>query len=172
MASKKIGLLELISEDFKTQREGLLSQGFWALFVYRLSHPRMKCRIPVVRQLWGLANLLMLKFIEVTCGISLPEAATVGRRLQIEHFGSIIIHGAAVIGDDCLIRHCVTLGNKSSDRPMEAPRLGNNVNIGAGAKIIGNVLIGDFASIGANAVVTKDVPARSIAVGVPAKIIR
>jgi serine O-acetyltransferase len=104
-------------------------------------------------------------------GIELPYTATVGRRVIFEHQHGIVIHGNCVIGDDCIIRQGVTLGNKSLDRPEEAPNLGNRVNVGAGAKILGAVIIGDDASIGANAVVLKDVPPGAVAVGIPAKII-
>lgn len=166
-----MNLLELIAEDLRTHREGLLSQGFWAVMVYRFSHPRMKVRSKIVRVPYYILNRLMQKFIEVSCGISLPEATTVGRRLNIEHFGSIIIHGAAVIGDDVIIRQGVTIGNRSESEPGVAPVIGNRVVIGAGAKILGRVHVGDGAVVGANAVVLKDVPAGAFAVGVPARII-
>lgn len=165
-----MGLFSTIAEDFRTQQEGLLSQGFWALLVYRLSHPRLRCRIPVVRQVWYLVNRLAGKFIEMTMGIMLPEGARIGRRLRIEHFGAIIIHGATVIGDDCVIRQGVTTGIKDTSDITAAPRIGNHVDIGAGAKIIGKLVIGDHVAIGANAVVIRDVPPMSIAVGVPATI--
>jgi serine O-acetyltransferase len=102
-------------------------------------------------------------------GIELPYTATVGRRVVIEHQHGIVIHGQTVIGDDCIIRQGVTLGNKTLDRPEDAPRLGNRVNVGAGAKVLGLVIIGDDATIGANAVVVKDVPPGALAMGIPAK---
>jgi serine O-acetyltransferase len=76
-----------------------------------------------------------------------------------------------VIGDESIIRQGVTLGNKTLDRPLDAPTLGKRVNVGAGAKILGAVSIGDGASIGANAVVLDDVPAGAVAVGIPAKVL-
>lgn len=165
-------MIKLIIEDLKSQREGLLSQGFWALLCYRLSHPRTRCRIPVVKQVWYILNRLCGKLVEITTGIMLPESAKLGRRLTIEHFGSIIVHGASVIGDDCVIRQGVTIGIRSMDRPMEAPKIGNRVQVGAGAKLLGAITVGDGAVIGANAVVIQDVPAGAIAVGVPAQIRR
>lgn len=162
-------MIGLILEDLRTQREGILAQGFWALLCHRLSHPRMRCRIPIVRQIWFLVNRLAGKWTEMMTGIMLPEGATVGRRLSIEHFGSIIIHGQTVIGDDCVLRQGVTLGNLDGAR-NGAPVLGDRVQIGAGAKILGNVHIGNDAVIGANAVVLRDVPAGALAVGVPAQI--
>ncbi|NOU42967.1 MAG: serine acetyltransferase [Methyloglobulus sp.] len=80
----------------------------------------------------------------------------------------IVIHGLSVIGDDCMIRQGVTIGNRHVDKPLEAPILGSRVNVGAGAKILGKIVIGDDVDIGANAVVIKDVPTNHIAVGVPA----
>lgn len=83
----------------------------------------------------------------------------------------IIIHGYSTIGKDSIIRQGVTLGNRYVDRPLDAPQLGARVNVGAGAKMLGLVTIGDGASIGANAVVIKDIPEEKTAVGIPAKII-
>lgn len=163
-------VIRLIIEDLRTQREGLLSQGFWALLCYRLSHLRLRCRVPVLRQGWFVLNRLAGKATEMTTGIMIAESATIGRRLVIEHFGNIIVHGATVIGDDCVIRQGVTIGNRHMNEPMAAPKLGNRVQVGAGAKLLGRITIGDDAVIGANAVVVKDVPAGAVAVGVPAQI--
>jgi serine acetyltransferase len=90
----------------------------------------------------------------------------------IEHQGDIIVHGNAVLGDECIIRQGVTIGNRRMDRPQEAPNLGKGVNVGAGAKILGAVTIGDCANIGANAVVCNDVAANTTVVGIPARPIR
>lgn len=155
-------------EDLRGYREGLLAQGFWALQVYRFGHARFGVRSPWIRKPWGALHLLLAKFIELSCGISIGATAQIGRRLVIEHFGGIVIHGHAVIGDDCMIRQGVTIGNKNRERPLEAPTIGSRVDIGAGAKLLGAIYIGDDSSIGANAVVLIDVPANAIAVGVPA----
>jgi serine O-acetyltransferase len=90
----------------------------------------------------------------------------------IEHQHGIIVHGDAVIGDDCILRHGVTIGNRTLDRPHDAPRIGDGVNIGAGAKILGGVVVGDGAQIGANSVVVNDVPPHSTATGIPARVTR
>lgn len=165
-------LPKIILEDLRAHREGVFAQGFWALLVYRYSRPRLRCSNRVLRKLWYIPNLLGRKVIEMTCGIMLPEGADIGHRLNIEHFGGIIVHGAATIGDDCVLRQGVTLGNKVDDRPHDAPRLGNRVDVGAGAKILGAVTIGDDAIIGANSVVVRDVPAGAVVAGIPARIIR
>lgn len=157
-----------IIEDMKAQREGLLSLGFWALLVYRFGHARYCVQSRWLRLPWTLIYLILNKLTEIFCGIVIGGNATIGRRLIIEHHGAIVIHGASVIGNDCVIRQGVTLGIRRMDKPNEAPRIGNRVNIGAGAKILGGVRIGDDVSIGANAVVLCDVPAGCIAVGVPA----
>jgi serine O-acetyltransferase len=104
-------------------------------------------------------------------GIELPYTAKVGRRVIFEHQHGIVVHGATVIGDDCILRQGVTLGIRTLDKLEDAPVLGKNVNVGAGAKIIGHVHVGDGANIGANAVVLEDVPAKALAVGVPARIV-
>jgi serine O-acetyltransferase len=107
---------------------------------------------------------------QIVTGIDLPCEVKIGRRLLIEHFGGIVVSGDAVIGDDVVLRHGVTIGLRRTGVPV-SPTIGNRVDIGAGAKILGPILIGDDVLIGANAVVLEDVPPRSIAVGVPAKII-
>jgi serine O-acetyltransferase len=94
--------------------------------------------------------------------------ATLGKRLMLPHPNGVVIHEDAVIGDDCMIMQQVTIGMIGDG---EVPVLGNNIYVGAGAKIIGKVKIGDGARIGANAVVTVDVPPGCTAVGVPAKVI-
>jgi len=165
------GVWRLIGEDRSTQREGLLAQGFWALAVYRLSHRRLALRPGLIRTLWGGLSLMATKAVECSCGISLPEGVTIGRRLRIEHFGGVIVHSCTVIGDDCLLRQNVTLGNRSEAQPMDAPVLGNRVQVGAGAVVLGKVRIGDDAIIGANAVVLADVPEGAVAVGNPARLI-
>jgi serine O-acetyltransferase len=105
-------------------------------------------------------------------GIELPWTVELGRRPVIEHQGAIVVHGYTVIGDDCVIRQGVTIGNRRLDAPFDAPRLGARVSVGAGAQILGSVTIGDDARIGANAVVLADVPAGATAVGVPAVVVR
>ena len=107
---------------------------------------------------------------EILTGIELPCEVTLGRRFRIDHFGGIIISGDAVFGDDCVIRNGVTVGLKNTGF-RGSPILGDRVDVGAGAKILGKIRIGDDVSIGANAVVLTDVPSNSIAVGIPARII-
>ena len=158
-------------EDLRVAREGVFSLGFWALQVYRLGHWRYRFRSRLVRYPLAALHLFLAKLAEMLSGITIGVSARIGRRLVIEHSGAIVVHGNSVIGDDCIIRQGVTIGNRRMDRPLEAPHIGNRVNIGAGAKILGAVRVGDDADIGANAVVLTDVPQGSLAVGVPARII-
>jgi serine O-acetyltransferase len=158
-------------EDLRAAREGVLSLGFWALQVYRLGHLRYRFQSKLVRYPLGALHVVLSKLAEMLCGVTIGVSAKIGRRLVIEHSGAIVVHGHAVLGDDCIIRQGVTIGNRYMNKPLEAPTIGHRVNIGAGAKILGAVHIGDDAEIGANAVVIKDVPAGAVAVGVPARII-
>jgi serine O-acetyltransferase len=112
----------------------------------------------------------MFKFIQIVTGIELPCEASIGKRFRIDHFGGIIISGDTVLGDDVVVRNGVTIGLRRTG-VRGSPVIGNRVDIGAGAKILGSIAVGDDVAIGANAVVLKDVPANSIAVGVPARII-
>jgi serine O-acetyltransferase len=105
-------------------------------------------------------------------GIEIHPGATIGRRLVIDHGSGVVIGETAVIGDDVLIYHGVTLGGKTLDPVKRHPTVGNRVILGAGAKLIGNITIGDDCRVGANAVVTKNMPAGTVAVGVNAKLIR
>jgi len=168
-----MSIRESILADLRAHpREGLLAQGFWALQIYRLGHSRFRMRSRLVRGMIRVIHLMLNKFAEIFLGISIGDSAVIGRGLTIEHFGGIVIHGSTRIGDNCLIRQGVTIGNRYMDRPLEAPIIGNNVVIGAGAKILGKVHVGDNAVIGANAVVLKDVPSGATAVGVPATVIK
>jgi serine O-acetyltransferase len=154
------------------KREKILAQGFWALQIYRFGHIRYKFSSKLIRYPLGVVHILLNKISEILFGITIGVEAKIGKRLVIEHFGAIVIHGKTVIGDDCIIRQGVTIGNKTMNKPHDAPTLGNNVNVGAGAKILGKVIIGNNVDIGANAVVINDVPDNYIAVGVPAKLIK
>jgi serine O-acetyltransferase len=161
--------VNIILEDLKAQREGIFGLGFWALLVYRFGHARYRIKNKYVRAPWTILYLILAKLIEIFCGITIGSAATIGRRLTIEHHGCIVVHGATVMGDDCLIRHGVTLGNTGYRDPFGAPRVGSRVQIGAGAKILGRVSVGNDVIIGANAVVVHDVPDKAIVGGVPAR---
>lgn len=142
---------------------GLLSQGFQALFVYRAFRWFYERHIPTQP-----ARFFIERFVEIITGISIPAQAQIGKGLRIHHFGGIIVHSDAVIGEYCTLYHGVTLGDRGGWGG--APHIGNHVVIGAGAKLLGQIEVGDNCQIGANAVVRMSVPPGCLAVGVPAVI--
>ncbi len=159
-----------LREDLRAYDGDWSRQGFWVMVVYRFGRWRYGVRLRLLRKLFSLLYKIAFKLVQIITGVELPCEAVVGKNFRIDHFGGIIVSGYAVFGDDCIIRNGVTVGLRNEDKP-EAPRIGNNVSIGAGAKVLGPITIGDNVKIGANAVVIKDVPSNSIAVGVPAKVL-
>ena len=105
-------------------------------------------------------------------GIEIHPGATIGKRLVIDHGMGIVIGETAEIGDDCLIYHGVTLGGTGKDVGKRHPTIGNHVLIGTGAKVLGPITVGDGSRVAANAVVLKDIPENSTAVGSPARVVR
>jgi serine O-acetyltransferase len=145
--------------------------GFRAVAVHRFGVWRMTVEPKILRAPFSILYRLCYRHVRNVYGIDLPCTVKLGERVVIEHSSGIIVHGNAEIGDDSILRQGVTLGNRYMDKPLDAPRLGKRVNVGAGAKILGAVTIGDDAQIGANAVVLEDVPACATAVGVPARLV-
>jgi serine O-acetyltransferase len=166
-----IGLLALLREDFHVNGGKLMEQGFWAIAVHRFGNWRMGIRFKPLRAPMTVLYRMLYSFVEITTGISLPYTVALGRRVRIWHHSGIILNARA-IGDDVHIRQNTTMGVISIERADEIPRIGNRVDIGCGACILGGVTVGDDCTIGANAVVTADVPPNSMAVGIPARIIR
>ena len=158
-----------LKEDLKSYKGDWSCQGFWVMIVYRFGRWRYTIKSGLLRKPFSLLYKILYKFIQVITGIELPCEVTVGKNFRIDHFGGIIISGFASFGDNCVIRDGVTVGLRRVDDPV-APQIGNNVDIGTGAKVLGGITIGDNVVIGANAVVLEDVPPNSIAVGVPARI--
>jgi serine O-acetyltransferase len=165
------GLFALLREDLKTHDGGLFEQGFWAVAVHRLGNWRMGIRPKLLRAPFSLLYRFMFKWVQWTCGITLPYTVKIGRRVRIWHHGGMVLHAAA-IGDDVHIRQNTTFGIARRDRLHELPTIEDRVDIGCGAVIIGKITIGHDSVIGANAVVVGDVPPHSLAAGVPAKIVK
>lgn len=138
--------------------------GLHALMMHRLAHGLW------LRNWKWLARFLS-HIARFFTGIEIHPGATIGRRVFIDHGMGIVIGETAEIGDDCTLYHGVTLGGVSWNAGKRHPTLGRGVVIGAGAKILGPILLHDGAKIGCNAVVVKDVPAGATAVGIPAHII-
>lgn len=163
-------MFDNIRADFRAHGSNWGAQGFWAMAVYRLGRWRYGVRPVLLRKMFSLLYKVLYKMIQVIAGIELPCEAVVGKNFVIDHFGGVVVSGDARIGDNCRIRTGVVIGLARVADPC-APVIGNNVDIGAGAKLIGRISIGDNVNIGANSVVTSDVPSDSTAVGVPARII-
>ncbi|AEE45553.1 serine O-acetyltransferase EpsC [Cellulomonas fimi] len=138
--------------------------GVHAVWVYRLAH-RM-WREPALR----LPARLLSQLARAATGIEIHPGARLGRRLFIDHGMGVVVGETAEVGDDVVLFHGSTLGGKSMRRGKRHPTLGDGVVVGAGAKILGPVWVGNGAQVGANAVVIHDVPAGAIAVGVPATV--
>jgi serine O-acetyltransferase len=158
-----------VRHDLNTYRGDWAAQGFWVMLVYRFGRWRYGVRPALVRKIFSFIYKFLFKVVQIVTGIELPCEVEVGNHFVIDHFGGIVISGYAKFGDNCRIRNGVVVGLKNIDEPC-APTIGNNVDIGAGAKLLGNIKIGNNVVIGANAVVLTDVPDNSIAVGVPAVI--
>jgi serine O-acetyltransferase len=162
-------VFENIREDWRTYERDWTRRGLWVMAVYRFGNWRYGIRNRVIRMPFSVAYKLLKVLSEILTGIELPCEVKLGRRFRIEHFGGIVISGDAVFGDDCIIRNGVTVGLRHTGE-RGAPVIGARADIGAGAKILGSIHIGDDVAVGANAVVIADVPSNSIAVGVPAKV--
>lgn len=162
-------MFDNIRSDLAAHRGDWGAQGFWAMLVYRFGRWRYRVRPAPLRKLFSLVYRFLYKLVQIVTGIELPCEVPVGRGLVIEHSGGIVISGFARFGEHCRIRNGVVVGLARVDEPC-APWIGDHVDIGAGAKLLGGIRIGDHAVIGANAVVLQDVPAHSIAVGVPAVV--
>lgn len=173
-SNQPIGFWALLREDLsvpigrdpaiKSRWELLFNYpGVWAVLWHRLAHA-------LCRRGWQLPARWVAGIAEGLSGVDIHPAATIGRRLFIDHGIGVVIGATAVIGDDVTIYQQVTLGGVSLNQGKRHPTIGDNVVIGAGARVLGDILIGNGAKIGANSVVVKAVPAGCTAVGIPARI--
>ncbi|HEX4792716.1 MAG TPA: hypothetical protein VH370_02935 [Humisphaera sp.] len=165
-----MSLFAQIAEDWRSHGRDWTRPGFRAVATHRFGQWRQKLRWKIVRAPMSMIYRAMYRRCRNVYGIEIPQTARIGRRVVFEHQGGIVIHPDAVIGDECIIRQGVTLGVRRAN-VQEAPILAIGVDVGAGAKILGPVRVGNRATIGANAVVLCDVPDGATAVGVPARII-
>lgn len=170
-----MSLLSAVREDLRNARahdpaargdleNALVYSGLHAIWSHRVAHRLW--RRPALR---GLARVLS-QFTRLLTGIEIHPGATIGRRFFIDHGFGVVIGETTEIGDDVMLYHGVTLGGRSLNRGKRHPTVGDRVTIGAGAKVLGPLRIGDDSAIGANAVITRDVPANSIATGIPAVV--
>ncbi len=170
--SLPLPLWQQIKEDWVAHGCDWTKPGFRAVAVLRFGVWRMTIASRLLRFPFNILHTACYRRVRNNYGIDLPYTVQLGRRVVIEHQGAIVIHGYCTIGDDSIIRQGVTLGNRYLDRPLESPKLGCRVNVGAGAKILGNVTIADDATIGANAVVLSDVAIGETVVGIPARVVK
>ena len=139
--------------------------GLWALFFHRIAHWFYKKGLRFLPRFISAIGLFLTT-------IDIHPAATLGRRVFIDHGVGVVIGETAILGNDVIVYQQVTLGGVSTSKGKRHPTLGNGVVIGAGAKILGNITIGENSKVGANSVVVKDVPADSTAVGIPARVLK
>jgi serine O-acetyltransferase len=141
------------------------SPGLHAIWIYRGTH-----KLWQQRRARPLARVISTVARAVT-GVEIHPGAEIGRRFFIDHGMGVVIGATAVVGDDVMLYHGVTLGGRSLARGTKRhPTVGDRVTIGAGARVLGNIEIGDDVQIGANSVVVKPVPAGAVATGIPARI--
>jgi serine O-acetyltransferase len=162
-------MLENIREDWVNYSRDLSAPGMWVMVVYRFGRWRYTIRYSIIRKPLSFLYKVLFAFIGAITGAELPCEAELGRRVRIDHPHGLVVSGDAKLGDDVILRNGVTIGLRRTGK-RGSPIIGNRVDIGAGAKILGEIKIGDDCSVGANAVVLTDVPPRSIAVGVPAQV--
>jgi serine O-acetyltransferase len=141
----------------------LLYSGFHAIFMYRISHALLFLKIPLLPR-------LISQLTKFFTGIEIHPGAKIGKGLFIDHGLGVVIGETSVLGNDVTLYQDVTLGGTGKEKGKRHPTIGNNVVVGAGAKILGNIEIGDNSYVGANAVVIKNVPPNSTVVGVPGRI--
>jgi serine O-acetyltransferase len=138
--------------------------GLHAVWIHRLSHRLWRWRLKLLAR-------LLSQLARWLTGIEIHPGATIGKRFFIDHGMGVVIGETAEIDDDCTLYHGVTLGGTSWEKAKRHPTLGKNVVVGAGAKILGPITIGDNARVGSNSVVVKDVPAGATVVGIPGRIV-
>lgn len=138
--------------------------GLHALVAYRFAHRLYKWKIPLIPR-------IISYLTRIVTGIEIHPGARIGRRFFIDHGEGVVIGETTIIGNDVLIYQQVTLGGTGKESGKRHPTLGNNVIVGAGAKVLGSIVIGDYVRIGAGSVVVEDVPERSTVVGIPGRIV-
>jgi len=171
-----IKLFKLIKEDFTNVKKNdpalhstfeLLFNypGLWALFFHRIAHLLYNTGLRFLPRFISAIGLFLTT-------IDIHPAAKLGRRVFIDHGVGVVIGETVIIGDDVLIYQQVTLGGVSTHKGKRHPTIKSGAVIGAGTKVLGNIIIGENVKVGANSVVVKDVPANSTAVGIPARVLK
>jgi len=164
----KAGLWAQIVDDWRAHGRDWTRPGFRAVAVHRFGVWRLAIRPKLLRGPFSLLYRLLFRRVRNHYGIELPYTVKLGRGVVFEHQGGIVVHGACEIGDRCIIRQNSTLGLRHLNDPAAAPVLEDDVELGAGAVVLGRVRLGKGARIGANAVVLDDVAAGVTVLGIPA----
>ena len=173
-----LGLIAQIREDFQFHRSIDPEQGFLGSVLdrhflvcanYRFGYWSCRLRVPVVGKILRACYVLSNLIISAMSGTDIRTGAIIGRRFSVHTSFGVMIADGAIIGDDCTVFTGACVVNKANKKGEGQPRIGNNVTLGAGCKILGGITVGDNVTVGANAVVIQDVPANHIAVGVPAR---
>eukprot|EP00703_Trepomonas_sp_PC1_P004239 JAP92367.1 Serine acetyltransferase [Trepomonas sp. PC1] len=149
----------------RSRFELLLYPGLWAILLFRIAHFLHILHVPIIPKLLAMINRWLT-------GIEIHPAAKIGKCLFIDHGVGVIIGETSIIGDNCLIYQGATLHGTGNVSGKRHPTLGNNVVLGAGCTIIGNIYLGDWCRVGAGSIVTQSLPANCTAVGVPAKVVK
>jgi serine O-acetyltransferase len=139
--------------------------GFHAILLHRLAHKVYKARVPLMPR-------VISQISRFFTGIEIHPGATIGRRFFIDHGMGVVIGETTEIGDDCLLYQGVTLGGTGNEKGKRHPTLGDGVVVGTGAKVLGNIRIGNHVKIGAGSVVVHPVPDNSTVVGIPGRVVR
>jgi serine acetyltransferase len=163
-------IFSLIREDMACNSH---AKSKFILAFYRVAFASGASTSPIVRMITKPIRLIYRVIIDWIMGVDIPTTVRIGRRPILYHSMALVINEAVIIGDDCILRHSVTIGNKlTKDGESTSPIIGDKVEFGAGAIILGPIIIGDNAKIGAGSVVTKSVPPGAIIVGNPGRNIQ
>ena len=160
-------MFERIREDYRTHGRRWSERAVWALLHYRFGAWALGLRFAPLRWACGKIYAVLQIVLPIITGVWIDRRMVVGRRFHVVHAGMIALHPHARFGDDCGIMHNVTVGTNMTG---VAPTIGNDVFIGCGAAVLGEITIGDGVRIAANSLVIGDVPAGALAMGVPARI--
>lgn len=175
-----MNLFQLIASDYKKYKKyggtffGIvfLTQGFWAIFQYRVANCiYLKVKWKVFKFPLLIFALLWQKNIEIFTGISIPYTVKIGHSFYIGHFGGIILNSNVIIGDNCNISQGVTIGVSGTGDNRGTPILGNEVYIGANSVVVGKIVLGDNTIVGACSMVKSSFKENSVVLGVPAVLI-
>jgi serine O-acetyltransferase len=170
-AAADMGLFELLAEDFVAHDKNGMEPGLWAIALHRIGTRAQGLRSPALRATVDAVHRTLSTGVDWIWGIHLPTSVELGRRVRLWHYGSMLLNACA-IGDDVQLRQCTTLGPLSgvATNPADLPVIEARADIGAGACILGPVVVGHDAQVGANTLVMSDVAPSTSVLGVPAQV--